>query len=42
MASSVSGESTLHCKLNSRLHWETIRYIFWVGRKLTIEIPIYV
>ena len=36
---SVARESTLHCKLDSQLHWVAVRGIFWVGEKWIMEIP---
>jgi len=39
MAPSVARESTLHCKLDSQLHWAAVRIIFWVGGKWIMEIP---
>jgi hypothetical protein len=39
MAPSVARESTLHCKLDSQLHWAAVRSIFWVGGKWIMEIP---
>ena len=36
---SVARESTLHCKLDSQLHWVAVRGIFWVGGKWIMEIP---
>ena len=39
MAPSVARESTLHCKLDSPLHWAAVRSIFWVGGKWIMEIP---
>jgi hypothetical protein len=40
MAPSVARESTLHCKLDSQLHWAAVRSIFWVGGKWIMEIPV--
>jgi len=34
MASSVARESTLHCKLNSQLHWAKLRSILSVGPEI--------
>jgi len=39
MALSVASESTLHCILDSQLHWVVVRSIFWVGGKWIMEIP---
>ena len=39
MAPSVARESTLHCKLDSQLHWAAVRSTFWVGGKWIMEIP---
>jgi hypothetical protein len=39
MAPSVARESTLHCKLDSQLHWAAVGSIFWVGGKWIMEIP---
>ena len=40
MAHSVARESTLHCKLDSPLHWAPVRSIFRVGGKSIMEIPV--
>ena len=40
MAPSVARESTLHCKLDSQLHWAAVRSNFWVGGKWIMEIPV--
>jgi hypothetical protein len=40
MAPSVARESTLHCKLDSPLHWAAVRSTFWVGGKWIMEIPV--
>jgi hypothetical protein len=42
MAPSVARESTLHCKLDSQLHWAAVRSIYWAGGKWIMEIPAYV
>jgi hypothetical protein len=34
MAPSVARESTLHCKLNSQLHWAGVRSILAVGPEI--------
>jgi hypothetical protein len=39
MAPSVARESTLHCKLDSPLHWASARSISWEGGKSIMEIP---
>jgi D-alanine--poly(phosphoribitol) ligase subunit 1 len=39
MAPFVACESTLHCKLDSQLHWEAARSILWVGGKWIMEVP---
>jgi len=36
----VTRESTLHCKLDSQLHWAAVRSIFWAGGKWKMEIPV--
>jgi hypothetical protein len=40
MAPSVAHEGTLHCKLDSPLHWAPARSIFWDGGKSIMEIPV--
>jgi hypothetical protein len=40
MAPSVASESTLHCELDSQLHWVAVRSISWVDGKWIMEIPV--